>query len=238
MITRNCNNCQEEYEAEPRYLNRGQGLFCSRTCSAAYHAEAKRVKHEPNTQCSWCGIDFYRQESHKNSKSGHHYCCSEHQTLGAASGLHSTGPKANLQTSPPRICLLCLKPLNKRARKTSIMHQPCSRNLVKAYLINQWLNGDNDVTLYKSKSSSTPIETRPFVKEYLLDTRGDKCEECGWDRKAPDGRSIIQMDHINGDCFDNRLENLKLLCPNHHAMTPTYGSLNRGSGRSHRRKGN
>jgi HNH endonuclease len=37
----------------------------------------------------------------------------------------------------------------------------------------------------------------------------------------------LELDHINGDNQDNRLENLRLLCPNCHALTPTYRSKRR-----------
>jgi hypothetical protein len=38
----------------------------------------------------------------------------------------------------------------------------------------------------------------------------------------------LELDHVNGDRRDNRLGNLRLLCPNCHALTPTYRGRNIG----------
>lgn len=37
----------------------------------------------------------------------------------------------------------------------------------------------------------------------------------------------LQLDHINGDRYDNRLENLRLLCPNCHSQSDTYAGKNK-----------
>lgn len=51
-----------------------------------------------------------------------------------------------------------------------------------------------------------------------------KCSWCGCDGHWYDKIIALEIDHINGDNHDNRIENLRFLCPNYHAATDTYCS--------------
>jgi len=76
------------------------------------------------------------------------------------------------------------------------------------------------------------MQVAGFVKLYLADMRGAACEQCGWDEVHPeDNRVLVQVDHIEGDARNCRPDNLRLLCPNCHAMTHNFGNRNRKSAR-------
>jgi len=53
--------------------------------------------------------------------------------------------------------------------------------------------------------------------------KGDICEECGQGNSHNGMKLVLQLDHINGKNTDNRLENLRILCPNCHTQTSTWG---------------
>lgn len=53
-----------------------------------------------------------------------------------------------------------------------------------------------------------------------------KCQFCGCDGHWLDTEISLEIDHINGINNDNRIENLRYLCPNCHATTETYRGKN------------
>lgn len=64
-------------------------------------------------------------------------------------------------------------------------------------------------------------------KLFKNNLKENKCEECGQDEMWNGKKMSLHLDHINGDNKDNRLENLRILCPNCHACTSTYGGKNK-----------
>lgn len=55
----------------------------------------------------------------------------------------------------------------------------------------------------------------------------DACAECGNAGVWQGQRLRLEVDHVNGDWWDNRPANLRILCPNCHAATDTYRGRNR-----------
>lgn len=83
----------------------------------------------------------------------------------------------------------------------------------------------------KIKNGDVTLACRNY-KNYLINQFGNKCMICGWNEKNTiTGKSPIELDHIDGNSDNNDLDNLRLLCPNCHSLTPTYKALNKGNGR-------
>jgi hypothetical protein len=48
------------------------------------------------------------------------------------------------------------------------------------------------------------------------------CAECGTGELWQGRRLVLEIDHVNGESGDNRIVNLRYLCPSCHSQTPTY----------------
>lgn len=81
-----------------------------------------------------------------------------------------------------------------------------------------------EVLVRDSTMQSTAHLRQRLLKEGIKDARCEGCGGTDWRGRA----MPLQLDHINGDRTDNRLENLRLLCPNCHAQTDTWCGKNRG----------
>ncbi len=57
----------------------------------------------------------------------------------------------------------------------------------------------------------------------------DECNKCKLSKTWQGEPIVLELDHINGDRFDNRIENIRLLCPNCHSQTENFRG--RGSDR-------
>lgn len=95
-----------------------------------------------------------------------------------------------------------------------------------------WKRGRRDDAKRKPAESylvSGRLVRTSKLREKLIDDglKDRRCEDC---RRATwrGGPIPLELDHVDGDRRNNRLENLRLRCPNCHALTPTYRGRNIG----------
>lgn len=97
-----------------------------------------------------------------------------------------------------------------------------------------WTRGRKVSTRTRRPLSEILVRDSDFTRTHELKLRlfseglkDRRCEGCGLTQWR--GREIpLQLDHVNGLRNDNRLENLRILCPNCHAQTETWCARNIG----------
>lgn len=121
--------------------------------------------------------------------------------------------------------------------RTTSTNKFCSITCQNEYEYNEyikrWKNGEENGVSGKYGISR-------YIRRYLFEKYDSKCQICGWNEENPVTHKVpLQIHHIDGNCLNNKEENLQLLCPNHHSLTETFGNLNEGSKRIYRKqKGN
>ena len=82
----------------------------------------------------------------------------------------------------------------------------------------------DEILVENSSYQSRQSLKKRLLRDNLLE---NKCQICGqlpiWNNQP----LSLQLDHINGHNNDNRLENLRILCPNCHSQTNTFSGKNK-----------
>lgn len=92
------------------------------------------------------------------------------------------------------------------------------RNKLMTSLHNKAKNNNEDIFCENSQYDRSTVKRR-VIECFLMEYKCADCENCG----EYNGKKLaLQLDHINGINNDNRLENLRWLCPNCHSQTETF----------------
>jgi hypothetical protein len=107
------------------------------------------------------------------------------------------------------------------------------RNYIKLYNLDtsHFIKCNNKILNFKNKIPTEDIliensnyKNRDNIKKRLYEEflKERKCELCGQGEEWNGKKMSLILDHINGIYNDNRLENLRIVCPNCNATLPTH----------------
>jgi len=232
-----CGNLHYKPEHElMRGIRRNKDFFCSQEC--LHNSQSTSI----TVECATCGKPVEKTPAEiKKSKTGNFFC----DKSCAATYNNSKYPKRIAKPKPaketkPKVskppkeyrCLLCDMVLNTKTdycdscrSKTRSINSKNQWDDVYAEYISKWKRGETTGSAGEGKISA-------HIRRYLFIKYDNQCSECGWSEIHPTTNRIpLEVDHIDGDWSNNMESNLRLLCPNCHAMTSTYRSLNKGHGR-------
>lgn len=203
-------------------------------------------------KCEFCGKEFHFKDHPSNNHNHHNFCsdqCRHNYVNSFSKGKIKIVPCkkcgkqliVNIHTNTnvlceeckykyrykyePKLigqCLFCHKKIKNGSR---FCNNTCKNEYNYIIKIKEWKQGKFDGITGKDATSR-------IIKRYILEKYDHKCAICGWCQINPvTNHSPLQLHHIDGNYRNNNEDNLILLCPNCHSITPTYGSLNKGHGR-------
>lgn len=150
-------------------------------------------------------------EANFTTKQGKHICCKSANQCPTNRAKNSLGLKAAYNEGKKTICNN--NPDMKLMREKSIKSK--KENAKKRFELGQ----SNHVSNHAIKR---------IMKDHY--DRGGSCEQCSiteWNGK----QLSFELDHIDGNNYNNSLDNLRFLCPNCHSQTPTFRGRNVNTGK-------
>jgi hypothetical protein len=120
-----------------------------------------------------------------------------------------------------KICKLCKEKIASSRTYCDFCWSPKARS---KFNLNQWINGN--------WRGGSDLGLSEIIRDYLLEKANYCCSKCGFNTPHPDdNRSILEINHIDGNGLNHSADNLEVICPNCHALTSTYRGRNIGKGR-------
>jgi predicted nucleic acid-binding Zn ribbon protein len=184
-------------------------LGAIKSAKTAAIRKQKRIEDWNNNPklCNFCGIHISYEKRRNN------FCS---QSCGAA--FNNKGVRRHGET--PNTCIKC--------GKQTYNDKFCTRECMQVF---NWDKTKTDLL----KEGIDHSDANTIGKRYLIELHQGKCQICNLSEWMNQPIPLV-LDHINGNPYDNSLTNLRVICHNCNAQTPTFAGRNKGNGRIERAK--
>jgi len=126
-------------------------------------------------------------------------------------------------------CVVCGIESRFKHSKTNIFCSiSCQQRQRYLDYIKEWKEGNN--------AGGNKYGVSNHLKRYLLEKYNNTCSECGIKDTYNGKLIVLEVDHIDGNPYNNKEENLRTICPNCHSQSDNYKAKNKGNGRAFRSK--
>lgn len=102
----------------------------------------------------------------------------------------------------------------------------CRNNQDGLDKLSRWLNGEHKL----AQGADGAILL--WARRHLMEEVHYACSRCRWSEVSASGTIPLEIDHIDGDWANSSRDNLRVLCPNCHSLTPTWRGANHGNNQS------
>lgn len=205
-IKSKCSNCKKIVWRQKRWVKNYKDVFCSRTC--LNNSRTKKV----SVSCANCGKKILKIPAQvKLNKTGLFFC--DRRCKNQAQHEKKLFDKTKILN-----CYKCGGSVEADYRASKKLCKKC----------NPPTRPKEKIDFHKVLLGEIIIKYYNSFRKFLLKTglKQNKCDDCGiskWRGKP----LIVQIHHDDGNIYNNKLENLKMLCPNCHSQTPTWGTKNK-----------
>jgi len=194
--------------------------FCSKSCAASFNNKSgKYNRRKPEGVCRNCSSSIITRRTYCDNCIDLFSDCPPRKSRTFPTGLE--GPCQDPLVEGRCHCGNIIQKKSKYCKSCSIK---ISAKIKSEKNIILWLNGE--------WRGGTNYGLSEVIRNYLLTSSNFECSKCGFNKRHPDdGRSILEINHIDGDGTNHSPQNLEVLCPNCHSLTSTYRGRNIGKGR-------